>query len=113
MDTEANSMTEVRPFRMMNVTAWIAANALDAATTYIGFQLGGVEASPFPAFILARFGATALWTLKACLTIALPVATVYLSRRYRYAEAFAWRFMWLSTAIVALGGGWGLYQLVR
>lgn len=93
--------------------AWIAVNALDAATTYVGLQLGGVEASPFPAFILARLGATAFWTVKACLTIALPVATVYLVRRYSYAESFAWRFMGFSTVVVALVAGWGFYLIVR
>ena len=106
-------MTEARPFRARNVTAWFAANALDAVTSYIGFQLGGVEANPLPAFILARFGTAAFWTLKVCFTVALPVATVYLARRYPYAENYAWRFMWLSTAIVALVGGWGFYQIVR
>jgi len=98
---------------MKNVIAWFAANTLDAATTYIGLRLGGVEGYPFPAFVLARFGATAFWTLKASLTLALPVATVYLARRYPYAENFAWRFMGFSTAVVALVAGWGFYEIAR
>jgi len=81
MDIEAKSVTNARSPRMNNVIAWIAANVLDAAATYVGLQSGGVEASPLPAFILARFGATAFWTVKVCLTVALPVATVYLARR--------------------------------
>jgi len=110
---EGKSVTDARPSRMKNVIAWIAVNALDAAATYVGLELGAVEVSPLPAFILAMFGATAFWTLKACLTLALPVATVYLARRYPYAESFAWRFMGFSTALVALVGGWGFYQIVR
>jgi hypothetical protein len=113
MDTEANSTAEARPFRTKNIIAWFVANALDAATGYVGLQLGGVEGNPFPAFVLARFGATAFWTLKACLTAALPVATVYLVRRYPYAERFGWRFMWLSTAVVALVAVWGFYVIAR
>ena len=112
MDIEAKSVTDARPLRVKNVIAWIAANALDGATTYVGLQQGGVEASPFPAFVLARFGPTAFWILKACLTVALPVATVYLARRYPYAESFAWRFMWFSTVVVALVAGWGFYVIV-
>jgi len=100
-------MTSVRSCRTRTVIAWIAANALDAAATYIGLESAAVEESPFPAFVLARFGATALWALKACLTLALPVATVYIARRYPYAENFAWRFMGFSTAVVALVAGWG------
>jgi len=108
-DIEAKPLTDVSPFRTKNIIAWIFVNALDAAATYVGLQSGGVEASPLPAFILARFGATAFWTLKACLTLALPVATVYLARRYPYAEDYGWRLMGLSTAVVALAGGWGFY----
>jgi len=96
---------------MKNVIAWIAANALDAVATYVGLEWGGIEASPFPAFILARFGATAFWTLKACLSIALPAATAHLARRYPYAERFAWRFMGFSTAVVALVAGWGFFVI--
>ena len=107
------SVTDARPSRMKNVIARFAANTLDATATYIGLQQGGVEASPFPAFILTRFGATAFWILKACLSVALPVATVYLARRYPYAESVAWRFMWLSTAVVALVAGWGFYIIAR
>jgi len=105
------AMTQARPSRLKNVTAWLAANALDAATTYVGLQLGGVEGNPFPAFVLARFGVAPFWALKVCLTPILPLATVYVVRRYPYAESFAWRFMWLSTAVVALVAGWGLYVI--
>ena len=107
------SITDLRSYRVKDVIAWLAANALDAVTTYISFQLGGIEASPFPVFILTTFGATAFWTLKASLTVALPVATVYLARRYPYAENFAWRFMGFSTAVVALVAGWGFYVIAR
>jgi len=113
MDIEAKSLTDARPSSMNNVIAWFAVNALDAAATCIGLQSGGVEASPLPAFILGRFGATAFWTLKACLTLALPVATVYLARRYPYAEGFAWRLMGFSTAAVAVVAGWGFYVIAR
>ncbi len=113
MDIEAKSVTNARSPRMSNIIAWIAANVLDAAATCIGLQSGGVEASPLPAFILARFGATAFWTVKVCLTVALPVATVYLARRYPYAEGFAWRLMGFSTAAVALVAGWGFYVIAR
>ena len=112
-DIEVKSMTNASPSRVKIVIAWLIANAVDAATTYVGLESGGIEASPFPGFILARFGATALWTLKAFLTVALPVATVYLVRRYPYAESFAWRFMGFSTAAVALVAGWGFYVIAR
>lgn len=102
-------MTDARPFRMRNVIAWFAANALDAAATHVGLESGAVEASPFPAFILARFGATAFWTVKVCLTVALLVATMYLVRRNPYAEGYAWKLMWFSTAVVALVAGWNPY----
>jgi len=81
MDIEAKSVTDARPSRTKTVIVWLAANALDAAITYIGLQVGRVEASPFPGFILTWFGATTFWTPKAYSTIVLPVATVYLARR--------------------------------
>lgn len=112
-DIEVKSMTNASPSTVKIVIAWLIANAVDAATTYVGLQLGEVEGSRFPAFILARFGATAFWTVKVCLTVALPVATVYLARRYPYAENFAWRFMGFSTAVVALVAGWGFYVIAR
>ena len=82
---------------------WIIANALDATTTYVVLQLGGMELNPFPALVLARFGVSAFWSLKVWATLALPVVMVYLARRYPYAKDYPWRLMELSTALVTLG----------
>jgi hypothetical protein len=92
---------------------WIIANATDAITTYIVFQLGGIELNPFPAFVLARFGVTTFWSLKTWATLALPVVMVYLSRRYPYAKDYPWRLMELSTALITLVTGLNLWQIVR
>lgn len=91
---------------------WIIANALDATTTYLVFQLGGTELNPFPAFVLARFGVTTFWSLKAWATLALPVVMVYLARRYPYAENYPWKLMEFSTALVTLVAGLNLWKIV-
>ncbi len=107
------SVIQARPPRKKTFILWLAANALDAATTFVGLRLGRVEGSPFPGFILARFGATAFWALKTCLTLVLPVATVYLAKQYLYAESFAWKFMGFSTAVVVLVFGQNCYVIAR
>ena len=92
---------------------WIIANALDATTTYVVFQLGGIELNPFPAFVLARFGLGAFWSVKAWATLAVPVVMVYLSRRYPHAEDYPWKLIEFSTALVTLVVGLNLWQIVR
>ena len=92
---------------------WIIANALDATTTFVVFQLGGIELNPFPAFVLDRFGAAAFWSVKAWATLALPVVMVYLARRYPFAEDYPWRLMEVSTALITLVTGLNLWHIVR
>jgi hypothetical protein len=92
---------------------WIIANATDAITTYIVFQLGGIELNPFPAFVLATFGVAAFWGLKAWGTLALPMVMAYLSGRYPHAKDYPWRLMEFSTALVTLATGFNLWQIVR
>ena len=92
---------------------WIIANALDATTTYVVFQLGGSELNPFSAFVLARFGVDAFWSLKAWATLALPVVMLHLARRYPPAEDYPWRLIEFSTALVTLVTGLNLWQIVR
>ena len=92
---------------------WIIANATDATTTYVIFRLGGMELNPFPAFVLARFGLGAFWSVKAWATLAVPVVMVYLSRRYPHAEDYPWKLIEFSTALVTLVTGLNLWQIVR
>lgn len=53
---------------------WLALNALDVLTTYIGLRLGGLEANPIVAGLMARSGELATYGLK--LLIALMVVTL-------------------------------------
>ena len=96
--------------RRTNLIAWVAANALDLATTSVGLEPTGVEGNPLPAFVLARFGVAAFWALKAFGTIILPVINVCIARRWPYLENYAWKLLGFSTVVLVLVAGWNLYM---
>lgn len=81
------------------ILLWIAGNLLDATSTWIGLQMGLVEANPLPQALLYGLGPAAFWGTKAVLTLALPFLVAYLARSR---HPVIWAAQTLCTASVGL-----------
>jgi hypothetical protein len=82
--------------------AFVAANALDAFTTYAGLEQGGVEANPLLSASLGIYGPIPTLFFK----VAAAAGIAYLIRNQRH------RVLWTAAAVIGTAAGFNAYFLL-